>query len=443
MRKAPPLVAKSAHSPTTPPTAVRRAVSLVAGGDIDLARELGRQVLKEPTFDPLQQLHPYLKSADIRFANLESTISEQHGSTVAPWNPLVFTAPPQTIGILKNAKFDVLSTANNHAWDYGKPALFESQKHLTQAGIKFVGTGESIEQANAPVIIEQGGQKIAFLAGTEVWNQGPLPSHPAREFVAHTKLSTMIERIHALKANHHPDWIIVSFHGGDEYLDFPLRGKDVWMRAVIDAGADIVLGHHPHTVQGIVWHHQKPLFYSLGNLLMRMNQHHLWTGFSFLTNITLFPTKKIAVKICPFLMMAVTPVPLASIKQRSAYENMFYTHIRAISKGESVFGPVDQQGCSEVRPSKPTTNPNQQPVTPHPKNLGGGWLRLRGTGQHCHYLCHVDVLKVLKLKEKVKFVRSNQRSGCVPTLVVGVAGSLLSVRYVAIHSYESQVPFGL
>ncbi|MDW8252222.1 MAG: CapA family protein, partial [Myxococcales bacterium] len=265
------------------PVPAASSLVLVAGGDVELARAMGQALLKDPSLNPLAPLAGWLRSGDIRFVNLEGPLSDQKGETMSPRNPLVFTGPPVGAEVLARAGIDLVSTANNHAWDYGKSGLLETLVHLDRAGVKHVGTGASLAEARAPVVMEKNGWKIGFLAATGIWNQGELSKHPGREHVAEADASWMIPAVRALRER--VDVVAVSYHGGEEYREIPLPLARKLHTSLIDAGADVILGHHPHVLQGVGWHRGRPIFYSLGNLRMSMHRDHPWTGLSLVARV--------------------------------------------------------------------------------------------------------------------------------------------------------------
>src|SRR5690606_18733724 len=137
----------------------------------------GQRLMREPDRDDFAPLRHLLDPADVRFVNLECTISDQGGETQSPIMKLVFAAPPGTEKALARAGIDIVSLANNHAWDYGKSALFETFDRLEAAKVQYVGAGRTRARAYAPEIVEIGGRKLAFVAVTAIWNQ-ELSPHP-------------------------------------------------------------------------------------------------------------------------------------------------------------------------------------------------------------------------------------------------------------------------
>src|SRR3989441_10430692 len=136
---------------------------LYAVGDINLGRRLAKERLLEgDPLSPFLALRDSLASADITFGNLESPIAPD--SSVAPDSGGIFTAPPAAAAALARAGFDVVSTANNHAWDGGPAAVEETMRRLTRAGVRFVGSGFGRDMAEQPVILERRGWRGAVFA---------------------------------------------------------------------------------------------------------------------------------------------------------------------------------------------------------------------------------------------------------------------------------------
>lgn len=327
-------------------------LTLLAGGDVSFGRLVGQILLREPEralFAPMADL---LRSADVRFVNLEGPISDQRGETVSPENNLVFTGPPAAANALARAGVTVVSTANNHAWDYGKPALLETLAHLDRAGILHAGTGSTLAEAQRAAIVDYQGFRLAILAVTDVWNQGALGKHPGRAFVASASSPELTAAIRAIRAEGRADAVVVSYHGGEEYRDDPLPNTRALAEAVIDAGADAFLGHHPHVVQGIAFHAGRPIVYSLGNLLMRMHSGHPTTEMGLAVRLELTRGGASTLWACPLRIQGIEPIPLGADPQRSAYEGRLFARLAALSRrvGEVVLGPVGADGCAKVTP---------------------------------------------------------------------------------------------
>jgi len=311
-----------------------------------MGRAMGQKLLREPAHDPFTTVEPLLKTADIRFANLEGPLSDQNGETMSPNNGLVFTGPPGGADALARGGFTIVSTANNHAWDYGKRALAETIANLDRVHIAHVGTGLSRADAYKHVVVEKRGVRVAFVAVTDIFNHGPLATHEAAEYIARADPATLAESIAAAKKD--ADVVVVSYHGGDEYNDAPLVRARAVLHGAIDAGADAVLGHHPHVMQAVEWYRERPIVYSMGNLLMQMHKNHPWTGYGFFARLTLGGATEL--EVCPFRILGLVPLPFVGDPQRKTFESVFFAHLREVNAfvAPQAIGAPGEDGCAKV-----------------------------------------------------------------------------------------------
>jgi hypothetical protein len=347
--------APAASDSSPPKKPARDKVTVIAGGDVCLGRLIGQEILKNPAFNPFESTARLLGSAEIRFVNLESQLSDQKGETQSPTQKLVFTGPPGGAETLAIGKIDVVSAANNHMWDYGQSAFFQTLDNLERAGVKYAGAGRTRERAYAPEVVDAGGIRVAFLAYTDIWNQGSLKHHPAKDHVAEAGREAIEAGVQAARARADVDVVVVSYHGGEEYVGAPLQRAVDLHHAAIDAGADAVFGHHPHVTQGIEVHRGKPIFYSLGNYLMRTHREHASTEIGFLARVAFSKGAEPEAWICPFRIGGVVPrpVPLIEDKRADLYERIFRQRLREIQGaivGPASIGPTGEDGCAKVGP---------------------------------------------------------------------------------------------
>ena len=271
---------------------------LYAVGDINLGRRVAKERLLEgDTLYPFLALRDSLAAADITFGNLESPIAPD--SSAAPDSVGIFTAPPAAAAALARAGFDVVSTANNHAWDGGPAAVEETMRQLTRAGVRFVGSGFGRDMAEQPVILERHGWRVAFFALTRAWNPAPYTfhSHAGSEYIAWGDTGRIYPAIREVKTNGRADLIVVSMHGGTEYVDTPPKHMQDLARGLVDAGADLVLAHHPHVLQPVVWYKHKPIVQSLGNFVFL--QDDPWTRLSAILRVVVTPDRRMRVSAIP------------------------------------------------------------------------------------------------------------------------------------------------
>lgn len=241
--------------------------TLIFVGDIMLSRAIGAHMAKNGDWSyPFMAVEDSLKQADLTFGNLEgplSTRGERVGSIYS------FEADPQSVEGLVNSGFDVLSIANNHIWDYDAPAFEDTLKTLADNGISPVGGGYSFEIAHTPVVKDVNGTRVAFLAYTDLLpsflgKDVPGPSVASPDDVV--KMSSDIRDAGSLA-----DIVVVSFHWGEEYQTVHNAAQEKLAHAAIDAGADLIVGHHPHVVEDIEQYKGKYIAYSLGNFVFDQN----------------------------------------------------------------------------------------------------------------------------------------------------------------------------
>lgn len=243
-----------------------RNVSLLFGGDVLLsdhvlaAYERGggiQGVLGEGFRNEIGQ-------ADVFMVNQEFPFSDR--GEQAEDKQFTFRLPPEKVSMFQEMGIDIVTLANNHALDYGTDALLDSCSVLDGAGILHVGAGADLEAAKAWETIEVGEKTIGFLGATRVI---PVPEWAATQYQP-GMLSTydpavLLEQIAMAKAV--CDYVIVYVHWGIERDEFPQEYQKTLGRQYIDAGADLVIGSHPHVLQGIEYYQGKPIVYSLGNLV--------------------------------------------------------------------------------------------------------------------------------------------------------------------------------
>jgi gamma-polyglutamate biosynthesis protein CapA len=247
------------RSSTAPPPAP--GVRMLLGGDIMLSRYVGRLAREkhDPTW-PLHEVAPLLASADIAFANLESPFSDQgHGFDKG----MVFHAEPEMIAALKTAGLDVVSTANNHVRDCGGHGIEFTLDLLAKNGILATGTATTAKLAHEGVIVARKGVGFGFLGYT--FDQSNGNHNDVDDRVAMMDVDQMIADVTSL--GQRADVVIVSMHAGNEYQPSPNTLQQRFARAAIDAGASMVVGHHPHVVQTIESYGNGVIYYSLGNLV--------------------------------------------------------------------------------------------------------------------------------------------------------------------------------
>ncbi len=245
-------------------TIEERRISLIAVGDIMLSRNVAQKIKTRRDINyPFLKVRDQLKSADIVFANLENPITP--GPDIKT-GQMIFHATPGVEKALRDAGITIVSLANNHTPNFGQRGLVDTFRLLREAGIRYVGAGNNFEEARKHVTISTNGLRVAFLAYND---RDVVPaSYQATAKQAGTAFMDMAELQRAVKAaKQESDFVIVSMHSGTEYKKLPNANQKKFAHAAIDAGAEMVIGHHPHVVQTMEEYKGKYIFYSLGNFI--------------------------------------------------------------------------------------------------------------------------------------------------------------------------------
>lgn len=250
----------TAPPPTTTTTQPQPAEwTVFAGGDVlmDRSEAAGR--------DPFDLLVPPLEDADLSLVNSEMAVAD--GGTAEEGKEFTFRAPASAATTMANAGIDVVSLANNHALDFGSDALLESIANLRGADITPLGAGADAENAFAPAVFEIGGDReervsIAIVAASDVvpdgWGVGGRPG------IATTRQGALVDAVEAAVDDH--DVVLVMVHWGVEGEPCPNQGQVDLGDELLDAGAAVVIGSHPHVLQPIARRGEGLVAYSMGNL---------------------------------------------------------------------------------------------------------------------------------------------------------------------------------
>jgi poly-gamma-glutamate capsule biosynthesis protein CapA/YwtB (metallophosphatase superfamily) len=254
---------------------VPEVTTLTAVGDIMLGRRVGDRHRTDPGA-PLKPLAKRLAAAEITVGNFESTLSAAGSPTQGGDS---FAASPGVRPALRAAGFDLLSLANNHAGDYGAGALRQTLDRFDSGKIETVGAGRNLAAARRPVIIERDGVRVGFVAvdsigetpaatriqpGTNRLNMPPRTGPLNR-----SDLKRITSDIRALDGR--VDAVVVLAHWGTQYTHRPESSQRIASRAFASAGADLVIGGHPHWVQGYEMAGSAVVVHSLGNFVFDMD----------------------------------------------------------------------------------------------------------------------------------------------------------------------------
>lgn len=256
---------QASPSPAASPTpTVAPSFSMTAGGDViggfgvsGVVASMGSSLFKN--------VAPSFEKSDFGFVNLESPLTT--GGDAQGWKDVVIKGNPDMAPAMAKSGINVVTMANNHAGDMGDSGLLDSIKYCEKNDIAVVGAGKDIKQAMAGKVLEtDDGVRVAFLGFTDVLPVGyPATSSSPGVAPGRADIGAVKQAIKAAKKK--ADFVVVGWHWNFEYKRAPTYLETSQGKAAIDAGADIVIAHHPHLLDGMEAYHGGLIVYSLGNLV--------------------------------------------------------------------------------------------------------------------------------------------------------------------------------
>ncbi|NOQ52229.1 MAG: CapA family protein [Desulfuromonadaceae bacterium] len=256
------------------PTSTLRPVRLAAVGDLLLTTKLGATSPGrglEALSDEIQEL---FASCDIVLANLECTLT---GRKVVPTEPRVFTTEAQ-IRTLQDAGINVVTLGNNHTFDSFDEEFQHTIDILEHLDIKWCGAGFSLNEAYKPVIVKANGVSIAIIGMVDASSGMKRFAEESTSGVAPLEMNQLCRHISTLRTQ--VDHIVIAPHWGEERFRFPSPQQIEQAHAFADSGASLIVGHHPHVLQGMENYQDATITYSLGNFFAN---HVYWDNGEFLT----------------------------------------------------------------------------------------------------------------------------------------------------------------
>jgi poly-gamma-glutamate synthesis protein (capsule biosynthesis protein) len=241
-----------------------KTVTLLFVGDIMLARGVEFYTEREGNGDfrfPFAYVSRTLRAADLAVGNLEHPVSDRGRNQGSEYS---LRALPRAVEGLADAGFDLVSLANNHIWDWGTDALSDTLTNLDRAGIRHAGAGTNEGSANAPVVMEVNGSSFAFFSWTDLYPEG-LEAKGEAPGISRFREDEAAATVRTLSGFY--DIVVVLFHFGDEYQTSANESQRHIAEALVDAGADLIVGHHPHVVQEVERYRGGWIAYSLGNFV--------------------------------------------------------------------------------------------------------------------------------------------------------------------------------
>ena len=239
-------------------------ITVTFTGDVLLDRGVREKISAdgvESLFSP--SVDSLFSASDVVVGNLECPVTHIHAPRQKKY---IFRGEPEWLAALKQHGFTHLNMANNHTIDQGRRGLLDTRQRVMEAGMMPIGAGSSMEEAAQPVLLAETPRKVWMIASLRLAleNYAYLPSHPC---VSQESFDTLLQRVATLRHDDPRCYIIVSLHWGGENTMHPLLDQKVEAHRLIDAGADLLIGHHTHTLQDIEQYQGKHIFYSIGNFI--------------------------------------------------------------------------------------------------------------------------------------------------------------------------------
>ena len=244
-------------------TPAKKDITISFAGDLLLDRGVRRQINASNPGYLFSGIKGILKSSDYAIANLECPITKYPSPLFKKY---IFRGEPMWLPTIKNAGFTHLDMANNHSYDQGRDGIIATAYNLDSIGLIKLGYGKNSNEAAEPTIITKDGNRIAVFASVllSLENWMYLPDKPG---MCQATVNELCSNIRAYKAAHPKDIIVVCLHWGVELRQKPEPMQHQQAHALVEAGADLIIGHHPHVVQSIEIYKNRPIFYSIGNFV--------------------------------------------------------------------------------------------------------------------------------------------------------------------------------
>jgi poly-gamma-glutamate synthesis protein (capsule biosynthesis protein) len=244
------------------------AAAIAAVGDLMFARDVTTLMQQYGAAYPFERVLPLFEGADLLIGNLEGTFTDR-GEPLEKY--YTFRTPPVLVEALTLAGFDAVSLANNHSYDFGLTGLDDTLATLAATTISSFGAGLNRARAYAPAVLGVDGITVAVLGFNDIGETRFAEGDGAG--VARASLNSAEIELAAVWA----DYVIVIFHAGTEYSRQPTEWQRSLARNAIDAGADVVIGHHPHVHQPWERYNGGVILYSLGNFVFDLDADDLAT----------------------------------------------------------------------------------------------------------------------------------------------------------------------
>ncbi len=312
------------QEPQTAPKIEEKPVTLLFTGDVLLSDYVLNNYKNNGIDGVLSpELLGEMQDADITVINNEFPFSTR--GSQAPDKQFTFRVDPKYVSVLTDMGVDIAGLANNHVLDYGADALLDTFDTLERAGIDYIGAGNDASRAEALITKKAGGKTFGFLAASRVI---PVVSWDIRN--SSPGVFTTYDPARLIAAIEHAkdscDYLTVFVHWGIERDEYPQDYQVSMAKQYIDAGADLVIGSHPHVLQGIAYYNEKPICYSLGNFIFNQSIPQ-----TVAVKVTIDGEKEPVVRL-----IAATAENARTIACEGSKKSDIYDHLEQISTGISI-----------------------------------------------------------------------------------------------------------
>lgn len=304
------------------------AAEIMIAGDWAPIRGFSDPILKDPEA-VYGDLLPVLRESHLRMVNLESPLVD--GGVPMVKSGAVLKGRPEHVAGLTAVPFELVTLGNNHVFDYGVGAFVKTRDLLFEKGIRFTGAGLSLAEARAPAIVTVNDVRVGVLSFGE--GEDLTAATPDLPGVLGWEVEWIVEDVKRLRSEVHV--VIVVCHGGVEYIPFPPPYLVEALCRIADAGADLIIGHHPHVPQGIRIHGGAPICFSLGNFIFFQPTELIYRKTGYLVKAGISTNGLTGIRIIPY---AIGPHGLMRLKhpEKEKALKIFSTLSDPLSRPEGV-----------------------------------------------------------------------------------------------------------
>lgn len=277
-----------------------------------------------------EELLTQMQNVDVMIMNNEFTYENEKGVSAVPGKAYTFRADPQSAALLEIFGTDAVTLANNHVYDYGKRGLLSTLDTLEKEGIPYSGAGRDIKEASKIIYYVMNGRKVAFVSATQI-ERSIQYTRAATETEPGVLKTLNPERFLKVvnEAAKHSDYVIAEVHWGTEGMLYPDHAQRNLAEQIAEAGADVIIGGHPHRLQGAAYIGDVPVAYSLGNFWFSTG-----TLYTTLAKVVITETGEVQLSYVPCVQENLTTRVFTEPEEQAE----FYEYLASISMNIGIDG---------------------------------------------------------------------------------------------------------